>query len=55
MNCVLVVNTSCCTNNCLKAEDKDSTVEEYEAGSSDDEMEEEDEDMENVSTKTLLD
>ena len=52
MNCVLVVETSCCTNNCLKAEIKDSSIEEYEVGSSDEEKEEED--MESVSGKTVF-
>ena len=55
MSCVFLVNTSRCTSNCSKAEDKDSGVEEYEVGNSDDEMEEEETDIENVSAKTLLD
>ena len=41
MNCVIVVETDCCTNNCSKAEDRDTSVDEYEAGSSESEEEEE--------------
>ena len=52
MNCVLMVQTDCCTNNCSKADEKDSSVDEYEAGSS--ESEKEEEDMESVSTKTRI-
>ena len=52
MNCVLVVETDCCTHNCSKADEKDSSVEEYEVGSSDEEKEEED--MESVSGKTVF-
>ena len=50
MNCVLMVQTDCCTNNCSKAEETDSGVDEYEAGSS----ESEEEDMESVSIKTRV-
>ena len=51
MNCVIVVETDCCTHNCSKAEeDKKNSLEEYEAGSSDDEDEEE---IDKLSTKTF--
>ena len=50
MNCVLMVQTDCCTNNCLKADEKDSSVDEYEAGSSESEEEEEETDKASVQT-----
>ena len=51
MNCVFVVETSCCTNNCSQADErKDSSVDEYEAGSS----ESEGEDIDSLSTKTII-
>ena len=51
MNCVLMVQTDCCTNNCSKAEEKITSVDEYEAGSSDEESEEE---IDTLSTKTMM-
>ena len=51
MNCVLMVQTDCCTNNCSKAEEKNTSVDEYEAGSSDEESEEE---IDTLSTKTIM-
>ena len=50
MNCVFVVETSCCTNNCSQADEKESSVDEYEAGSS----ESEEEDIDSLSTKTII-
>ena len=52
MHCVLVAQTSCCTNNCSKAEEPSHP--EYEVDNSDEETEE-DENLENVSIKTLID
>ena len=52
MYCVLVAQTSCCTNNCSKAEEP--SFPEYEVDNSDEETEEEDEHLENISTKTNL-
>jgi hypothetical protein len=51
MNCVLRVQTDCCTNNCSKAEEKNTSVDEYEAVSSDEESEEE---IDTLSTKTIM-
>ena len=51
MNCVLMVQTDCCTNNCSKAEEKNTSVDEYEAESSDEESEEE---IDTLSTKTMM-
>ena len=52
MHCVLVAQTSCCNNNCSKAEEPSHP--EYEVDNSDEETEE-DENLENVSIKTLID
>ena len=51
MNCHLIVRTECCTHNCSKAEEKNTSVDEYEAGSSDEESEEE---IDTLSTKTIM-
>ena len=51
MNCHLIVHTECCKNNCSKAEEKNTSVDEYEAGSSDEESEEE---IDTLSTKTMM-
>ena len=51
MYCGCVVQTSCCTNNCSKVTEEDSRVEEYEVSS---DSESEEEEMDNVSTKTLI-
>ena len=55
MHCGIVVQTECCKNNCSKAEDKDSRVEEYEVSSDSDSEEEETtmEDIEKSSVKTF--
>ena len=50
MNCVLMVQTDCCTNNCSKAKDEDSSLDEYEAGDS----ESDEEDLASGSIKTRL-
>ena len=47
MNCGLVVHTECCKNNC----GADNTVDEYE----EDKTDEEEEELDTASTKTLLD
>ena len=52
MNCVFVVETECCMHNCSKVTDKEPIFPEYEAGCS--ESEEEEEDMESMSGKTVL-
>ena len=52
MNCVLMVQTDCCTNNCLKAEDGDTSMEEYEVG--DTESEEEEEEIDKASVQTCV-
>jgi hypothetical protein len=51
MNCHLIVHTECCAHNCLKAEEKNTSVDEYEAVSSDEESEEE---IDTLSTKTMM-
>ena len=51
MNCVLMIQTDCCTNNCSKAEDEDSSMDEYEVG----DTESEEEDIDSGSIKTRLD
>lgn len=51
MNCVLTVQTDCCTNSCLKAEDGDPSMEEYEVG----ETQSDEKDIDSVSGKTRLD
>ena len=52
MNCVIVVETDCCKNNCAQAEEKNTSLdEEYEAGSSDEESEE---NIDSLSTKTQM-
>jgi hypothetical protein len=53
MNCEIVVQTECCKNNCSKTEEPSHP--EYEVDNSDEETEEEDENLENISTKTLID
>ncbi len=50
MDCVIVVETGCCMNNCSKVEEP--SIPEYEVTNSDSE---EEEDVENASTKTLFD
>ena len=52
MYCVLVAQTACCINNCSKVEEP--SFPEYEVDNSDEETEEEDENLENISTKTNL-
>ena len=39
MNCLIVVETDCCAHNCSQAEEKKTPLDEYEAGSSDEESE----------------
>ena len=51
MNCVLMVQTDCCTNNCSKAEYGDAPLDEYEVGDS----ESDEEDLDSGSIKTRLD
>ena len=51
MNCVIVVESDCCTNNCSKAEAKEPSVEEYEVGES--ESDEEEEEIDKLSVKTF--
>ena len=55
MNCDITIHTECCANNCSKATDKDSRVEEYEVSSDSDSEEEETtmEDIEKSSVKTF--
>ena len=52
MNCVIVVESDCCTNNCSKAEAKEPNVEEYDAGES--ESDEEEVKTDKASVKTWL-
>ena len=43
MNCGVVIHTECCKSNCSQAKEKDSSLDEYEAGSSESDEEEEEE------------
>ena len=54
MNCGVVIHTECCKSNCLKAYEKDSSIEEYEVGSSDDEKEEDKEEIDKASVQTCV-
>ena len=51
MNCLIVVETDCCTHNCSQAAEQDTTLDEYEVGSSDEESEE---NVDRLSMKTQM-
>ena len=51
MHCVLVAQTSCCTNNCSKAEEPSHP--EYQVDNSDEETDEEQEEIDKLSVKTF--
>ena len=53
MNCVFVVETSCCTNNCSKAEDEKTSLEEFEVGDTESD-EEEEEEIDKASVQTCF-
>ena len=50
MNCHIIVHTECCAHNCSKAEDENTSLEEYEVG----ETESDEEDIDSHSTKTII-